>query len=217
MRVLNGGPGIPIDEAVLFPFDESSVPLRYRLQTGLVPAVNPYKPHERVLEQGDPQDPDGLGVHYYGSVIRVGDTLRMWYGGNGDDGGKVGMRMCYAESKDGIHWDKPRLEHLRFQRSKLNNLGWMGPASDLSPLRDNNPATRPDYRYKAVVRERNQAWSGLQGWNQLGIYSRRAHLRRRAFRYLQRVVLGRLVRLVCLLHQRQGGVRRLLDLHCVEV
>jgi len=122
MRVLNGGPGIQIDEAVLFPFDESSVPLRYRLQTGLVPAMNPYKPHERVLKQGGPKDPDGLGVHYYGSVIKVGDTLKMWYGGNGDDGGKVGTRMCYAESKDGIHWDKPELGLVKFNGSTQNNL-----------------------------------------------------------------------------------------------
>ena len=34
----------------------------------------------------------------------------------------------------------------------------MGPASDLSPFRDNNPAARPDERYRAVVRERNQAF-----------------------------------------------------------
>ena len=122
MRVLNGGPGVHINEAVLFPFDESSVPLRYRLRIGLVPALNPYKAHERVLEQGNIKDPDGLGMHYYGSVVRVGDTLRMWYGGYGKDNGEDGLRMCYAESKDGIHWDKPNLGLVEFNGSTQNNL-----------------------------------------------------------------------------------------------
>ena len=122
MRVLNGGPSLHIDEAVLFPFDDHSMPLRYRLHIGLVPATNPYKPHEKVLEQGGPEDPDGLGVHYYGTVIRVGDELRMWYGGVGDGGGKVGTRMCYAVSKDGINWEKPKLGLVKFNGSTQNNL-----------------------------------------------------------------------------------------------
>ena len=122
MKVLNGGPALDIDEAVLFPFDEYSVPLRYRLQVGLVPANNPYKPHPKVLEQGGAQDPDGLGLHYYGTVIRVEDELRMWYGGMGDDGDERGMRLCYAVSKDGINWEKPDLGLVEFNGSKQNNL-----------------------------------------------------------------------------------------------
>ncbi len=38
----------------------------------------------------------------YGSVIRDGDKFKMWY--------KSGMSVGYAESADGIRWDKPRLD-----------------------------------------------------------------------------------------------------------
>ena len=38
----------------------------------------------------------------YGSVIRDGAKFRMWY--------KSGMGVAYAESDDGIQWNKPRLE-----------------------------------------------------------------------------------------------------------
>ncbi len=122
MLVKNGGPDVPLDEAVLFPFDKWSMPLRYRLKHGLVSATNPYRPHERVLLSGDPQDPDGLGMHYYGTVIRIGDELRMWYGGDGDDGTVKGTRMCYAVSTDGINWEKPELGLVEFNGTRNNNL-----------------------------------------------------------------------------------------------
>jgi hypothetical protein len=38
----------------------------------------------------------------YGSVLKDGDTYRMWY--------KSGMGVAYAESADGIAWTKPRLD-----------------------------------------------------------------------------------------------------------
>lgn len=38
----------------------------------------------------------------YGSVLRDGDTFKMWY--------ESGMGVAYAESADGIAWTKPRLD-----------------------------------------------------------------------------------------------------------
>ena len=122
MIVKNGGPDTELEEAVLFPFDKWSMPLRYRLLYGLVSAANPYRQHERVLLSGGPDDPDGIAMHYYGTVIRVGEELRMWYAGLGDDGGNQGRRMCYAVSTDGINWDKPDLGLTEFNGSRANNL-----------------------------------------------------------------------------------------------
>ena len=122
MLVKNGGPEMDLDEAVLFPFDKWSMPLRYRLRYGLVGAANPYRPHEKVLLGGGPDEPDGLGMHYYGTVIRVEDELRMWYGGLGVDGGTKGTRLCYARSTDGINWEKPDLGLVEFNGSRSNNL-----------------------------------------------------------------------------------------------
>ena len=114
MIVENGGPSVDLKEAVLFPFDARSIQLRYLLQPGLIPATNPYSPHNHVLDCGGPEAPDHLDVKFYGTVIRIGDELRMWYIGAGDDGGETGKRICYAVSQDGMNWEKPEL--LLFRR-----------------------------------------------------------------------------------------------------
>mgnify|MGYP001069729514 CR=1 FL=1 len=98
MIVENGGPPLDLDEAVLFPYDNSSVPLRYLLQPGLVPSTNPYKPHPKVLEAGGPEAPDHLDVKFYGTVIRIGDELHMWYIGKGEENGKKRVRTSATPS-----------------------------------------------------------------------------------------------------------------------
>ena len=123
MILENGGPPLDLEEAVLFPFDSRSVPLRYRLQPGLVTSTNPYKPHPRVLEPGGPEAPDHLDIKFYGTVIRIGDELRMWYIGVGEEEGeKQGRHICYAVSQDGLHWEKPELGMVEFNGNKRNNL-----------------------------------------------------------------------------------------------
>lgn len=122
MIVQNGGPGVELKEAVFFPFDARSIQLRYLLQPGLITATSPYSPHNHVLESGGPEAPDHLNVKFYGTVIRIGDELRMWYIGWGDDGGDIGNRICYAVSRDGINWEKPELGLSPFKGSRKNNL-----------------------------------------------------------------------------------------------
>ena len=123
MIVENGGPPTDLNEAVLFPFDSRTIPLRYLLQPGLVPATNPYKPHPVVLEPGGPEAPDHLHVKFYGTVIRIGDELRMWYIGTGEENGEErGPHICYAVSQDGIHWEKPELGLVEFNGNTRNNL-----------------------------------------------------------------------------------------------
>ena len=123
MIIENGGPLTDLDEAVLFPFDSRTIPLRYLLQPGLVPATNPYKPHPKVLEPGGPEAPDHVDIKFYGTVIRIGDELRMWYIGKGEENGeKRGPHICYALSKDGINWEKPELGLVEFNGNTRNNL-----------------------------------------------------------------------------------------------
>lgn len=115
MIISNGGPKNNVGEAVFFPFDDRSLPLRYNLETNLVNQAND---HELVLERGDPEGPDGVNVKFYGTIIRVNDEYRMWYGGISKDG----TRVCYATSKDGIKWDKPSLGLTNFNGSTSNNI-----------------------------------------------------------------------------------------------
>ena len=60
--------------------------------------------------------------------------------------------ISYAESTDGIHWDKPNLGIIDFEGSKKNNIVWAGPGNNMVPFKDPNPDVPDDERYKAFVR-----------------------------------------------------------------
>ena len=59
-----------------------------------------------------------------GTVIEDGGRYRMWYTGLPpvkrfeDDR----FRLCYAESKDGVHWEKPNLGIYEWRGSRANNI-----------------------------------------------------------------------------------------------
>jgi hypothetical protein len=60
---------------------------------------------------------EGFGPYVHGTVLRDGGRLRMWYFVYS---GKY--MNAYAESEDGLHWDKPNVGLCEFQGSKQNNL-----------------------------------------------------------------------------------------------
>jgi len=62
--------------------------------------------------------------------------------------------IAYAESEDGVRWEKPELGLLEFQGSTANNLVWTGPGNNMAPFRDDSPGVPDDERYKAIVRQR---------------------------------------------------------------
>ena len=149
MLVLNGGPGVDVSEAVLFPYDDRTIPFRYRLQHGLVEGVNPYKGHRVAMERGGPGTPDSQMVKYYGAVCEVGDELRLWYLGHGEiDGVPTPAQVCYAVSTDGVNWEKPELGLVEFNGSKRNNVlpfeaaGTPASCSVLYDPEDPDPARR---------------------------------------------------------------------------
>ncbi len=57
------------------------------------------------------------GPYLYGTVLSDDGVLRMWY-----HCFSGGYRNCYAESKDGLQWNKPNLGLRDFNGSKDNNL-----------------------------------------------------------------------------------------------
>ena len=126
--VVNGGREQPQEEAVLFAFDNHSIPLVYGLKLGLVTGSK--HPDNPVLRVGKPGEVDAKAVAYYGTVLKIGDQLRMWYIGSPEiyatgAGGWPGWGMgqiCYAVSKDGIRWEKPALGLVEFAGSRQNNL-----------------------------------------------------------------------------------------------
>jgi len=90
----------------------------------------------------------------YVTVFRDDDRFRMYYRGSHFDWDKrkgTHQVACTAESKDGIHWTKPKLGLFEFDGSKENNIVWMGNGShNFTPFRDTNPDCKPEQRYKAV-------------------------------------------------------------------
>lgn len=90
---------------------------------------------------------EGIDTAYV-TVFKDGDRFRMYYRGNPDKHPEI---TCYAESKDGIEWTKPKLGLFAFNGSKDNNIVWSGPGThNFTPFKDGNPAASPEQRYKAV-------------------------------------------------------------------
>jgi len=104
-------------------------------------------PAEHPWEQG--------GVSYM-VTFRDGHRFRAWYRCDCEmpPQGKRKPLIAYAESTDGIHWNKPELGIIPFKGSTANNLVWAGPGNNMAPFVDNAPGAPEDERYKAIVRDR---------------------------------------------------------------
>jgi hypothetical protein len=93
------------------------------------------------------------GVSYM-VAFKDADRYRAWYRVDAADLSSEDARhtlTAYAESADGIHWEKPKLGILEFNGSKDNNLVWGGPGNNMAVFKDGNPDAPPAERYKALV------------------------------------------------------------------
>jgi len=114
----------------------------------------------------------------YFTLLQDGDLCRCYYRGShhGEKGGRPSQSgvTCYAESRDGITWTKPKLGLHEFRGSKDNNITHKGDGcSTFAPFLDTNPNCPPESRYKAlattgdnVERKKNpslQAWHSPDG------------------------------------------------------
>lgn len=99
---------------------------------------------EIAIKPEHPWESGGIGVSYM-VTFREGDRFRAWYR-------CAGQLTGYAESTDGVRWEKPKLGLVEFRGSKDNNIVWTGPGTNMCPFRDGNPDAPPEERYKAIVR-----------------------------------------------------------------
>lgn len=114
------------------------------------------EPKEVVLVTDAPWE--GNTCAYY-TLFQDGDKYRMYYrGSHFDEQTKKPAHqevVCYAESRDGIHWIKPKLGLVEFNGSKENNVVWGGIGGhNFTPFKDTNPACPPESRYKALAHGR---------------------------------------------------------------
>ena len=101
----------------------------------------------------------------YATVIQDGDRYRLYYRGHRYLLDAPPLRqaqpevVCYAESTDGLHWERPNLGLYDWPATqdnsgnKQNNIIWRGTPEthNFAPFKDANPACRPDERYKAIA------------------------------------------------------------------
>ncbi len=85
---------------------------------------------------------------YYRDLASVADAVIV-PGAFGDDD----IVTCYAESLDGIHWERPDLNIFETDDLKHNNIIWAGTGgTNFAVFKDTNPDCKPEARYKAVGR-----------------------------------------------------------------
>lgn len=119
-----------VDEATLFSFDDVSIPFTENLKLTM---ENPMKYEGNpVLPIGPPGRPDDFGVQFYGSIVRHGGRYKLWYVAFDEsihnEGHEKACRPAYAESDDGIHWERPNLGLVEYQGDTNNNLVLIEPA-----------------------------------------------------------------------------------------
>ncbi|MHB9109142.1 MAG: glycoside hydrolase family protein [Armatimonadota bacterium] len=98
---------------------------------------------------------EALGIAGYNTVLREDGRFRLWYGAMMKQGlpQEGAIRLCYAESADGLHWEKPELNLLPFQGSTANNI--VAP-----PLERQSQQGATVYRdERALAEERYKLWT----------------------------------------------------------
>lgn len=114
---------------------------------------------------------------FYTTIIKDGDLFRAYYRGRtGDLNSQV---TCYAESYDGINWQKPEIGLYEMNGSTKNNIILendnysAGATSNFTPFLDSNPDTKFDQKYKALGGNKSEiglvAYVSSDGiyWNKL--------------------------------------------------
>ena len=89
---------------------------------------------------------EGWGPYLYGTVMWDGGKLRMWYNCLTDvEGSGLHTMACYAESPDGIKWERPRLGLVDWKGSKANNIVGDNTCSVSSVIKNLSPSPGREY------------------------------------------------------------------------
>lgn len=103
----------------------------------------------------------------YGTIIKDGDVYRLYYRGVPDAGsdGRNAEVYCYAESKDGVHFERPELTLHEVRGIRRNNviLANTPPLQhNFSPVLDMKPGVPASHRFKGLAGTRK---SGLVAYH----------------------------------------------------
>lgn len=112
------------DQITIFAFDDYTIPFKDNL---FLKMMQPTKyPGNPVMQHGAPGSPDANRAQFYGTIVHIDGKYRMWYSAESapteTNSHSDSFRPAYAESVDGIHWEKPALGLVEFNGNKNNNL-----------------------------------------------------------------------------------------------
>lgn len=114
--------------------------------------MNPPTRREIVLQMDQPWEGRGSGI--YSVVFKDGDVYRMFYRAtfpkNANDRSD-GQGCAYAESADGIRWERKNLGIVSYEGLDTNMVVRGTNSHNFSPFLDTHPNCRPEERYKAVT------------------------------------------------------------------
>ena len=119
-------------------------------ETTAVLSVNKPAKVESILQFDKPWE--GNGINYF-SMVHDDGKYRLYYESwsDFDPEWQEGINVCYAESSDGIHWEKPNLGVCEFRGSKDNNILMAQIPDNITVMLDKNPKCPPEQKYKAVM------------------------------------------------------------------
>ncbi len=107
----------------------------------------------------------------YCTVIRTAERWQMWYAAYDHnyhiDADGV---LCYAESDDGVHWQKPALGLIDYAGSKQNNLVLGKDSHGACVFLDPSAKAQERYKEVAYVRLVNKRWLVFGGASADGIH-----------------------------------------------
>jgi hypothetical protein len=114
----------------------------------------PYRDGQILLQSDQPWEMDPAGVveriGIYSCVLKEDGIVRLWYDCRRGEADKE-IRVCYAESEDGIHFRKPALGLHKVDGSKENNVVLPGPRiAGAAVWLD--PNASPERRYKTQTK-----------------------------------------------------------------
>lgn len=131
-----------------------------QLPHGIGWAHGPVVKHPEPLFAGQPPWETSTA---WACVLRDGGRFRMWYN-SGHDGVR-GLRVSYAESQDGVDFERRRLGLVELAGARDNNLVFAGDLAGVSPELGNvfvDPVANAAERYKMVYTD----WEGPQVFDQ---------------------------------------------------
>ena len=97
------------------------------------------------------EHPCETGITAYNTVALDDGRYKMWYATDDQYTGNPRLH-AYAESADGIVWEKPTVGLISYKGSMENNLVFDVPVEAFAPFIDDNLDASPDERYKALAR-----------------------------------------------------------------